>query len=40
MIVLNKWVLFNYFNESYFNYFLLPKEYKKNYHCDIHIRSS
>jgi hypothetical protein len=28
-----------YFNEFYFIYFLVLKEYMKNYHYDIHIRS-
>ncbi len=40
MIALDKWVpFFNYFNGFYFNYFLVPKEYKKNCHYDVHIRS-
>jgi hypothetical protein len=40
MIALNMWVFFlYYFNGFLFFYFLVPKEYKKNCHCDVHIRS-
>ncbi len=28
---------FYYFNEFYYFYFLIFKEYMKNYHCDVHI---
>jgi hypothetical protein len=39
MIALDKWVPFYYYsNGFYFIYFLVLKEYKKNYHCDIHIK--
>jgi len=30
---------FYYFNEFYFIYFLVSKEYMKNCHCDVHIQS-
>jgi hypothetical protein len=40
MINLYNWVILKkYFNEFYLIYFLVYKKYKKNYHCDIHIRS-
>jgi hypothetical protein len=39
MIALNSEFFFYYFNEFYFIYFLIPREYMKNYHCDIHIKS-
>jgi hypothetical protein len=39
MIDLEKLILFYYFNEFYFIYFLVSKKYRKNYDCDLHIRS-
>jgi hypothetical protein len=39
MIVLDKGVFFNYFNDLFIFNFLCFLKYRKNYHCDVHIKS-
>ncbi len=40
MIALNNWILLKIISMDLIFYFLVCKEYRKNCHCDIHIRSS